>query len=429
MGLQFSVVRRGVSMAYHILVVDDEEMVRSLVTDALTGVDMVVDEAPDGARALDVMAQQSYDILLTDVTMPGMSGLELLAHCLRKHPDTIPIIFTGYATLKSARQAIREGAYDYILKPFDLDELREAVRRALERGRLIQENVRLRELSGLFEVSEAISSTVGRDDLLRLILRFALVQTGATRGSVMLLDGSGRNLEIAAAVGLPKHVVEQTSVAVGGDSIAGQVVQQGRPVLVNNVDMHDQFRDISRKYPDKSFISVPLTSGSAEDDPSTIELIGPDGSAVLPLRSRTPRLSSTIKLGTEGNPPEAVREVIGVLNVHRKSDGSVFTESDLKLLKLLANHVAICIENSRLVTDLEGTYCNAFSSMSRLLEAKDPYTQGHTQRVTELCQRLGVKLLSDPEELNALVMAARLHDIGKIGVHESILNKQVKLTD
>ena len=405
------------SMTYRVLVVDDEEMIRALVKDTLSATEMEVSAASGGRQALDMMARTDYDVLLTDLTMPGMSGLQLLAESLRRHPDTIPIVFTGYATLKTARQAIREGAYDYILKPFDLDELHESVSRALERRGLVQENARLRELSGLFEVSEAIGSAVGRDELLRLILRFALVQTGATRGSVMLLDDSGSKLDIVAAVGLPEHVINGTSIDVG-QGIAGHVIQNGQPLLVGNIDEDEHLRDLSRKYDTKSFISVPLTNPPAEETLASTEIITEDGSASLPVR--TPRLTSQVGSGA--------RDVIGVLNVHRKPDGAPFTPSDMKLLKILANHAAICIENSQLVTDLESTYCNAFSSMSRLLEAKDPYTQGHTQRVTELCQRLGVELIKDPEQLNALVMAARLHDIGKIGVHESILNKTGKLT-
>ena len=403
-------------MIYRILVVDDEETVRSLVSDALSTEDRAVGCAASGVEALRMLGEDHYDLLLTDLTMPGMSGLELLAEGISRFPETIAIVFTGYATLETARQAIREGAYDYILKPFDLDELREAVSRALERAKLKQENMRLRELNGLFEVSEAIGSTVGRDELLRLILRFALVQTGATRGSVMLIDPSGRNLEIAAAVGLPENVVQGTLVAMG-QGIAGRVAQEGKPVMVNNIDDNEEFRGLSRRYADKSFMSVPMTSGPVEEILPDSAIIRQDGSAMLPVR--TPRSGSS----------GASREVIGVLNVNRKPDGSPFKNSDLKLLKILANHAAICVENSKLVTDLESTYCNAFGSMSRLLEAKDPYTQGHTERVTDLCQRMGVALLKNPEELNALVMAARLHDIGKIGVHETILNKKGRLTE
>ncbi len=403
-------------MTSRVLVVDDEPTVRDLVQDALAEPGREVRCASSGGEALSMLARERYDVLLADLMMAGISGLELLSECQRTYPEMVAIVFTGYATLETARRAIREGAYDYILKPFDVEELRESVKQALERSKLIQENARLRELNGLFEVSEAIGSAVGRDELLRLILRFALVQTGATRGSVMLIDGSGRRLEIAASVGLPEHVVRGTSVALG-QGIAGRVAQEGRPILVQDIDANEQLRGISRRYADKSFISVPLTQGPVEEVLSSGEIIGPDGSAVLPVR--TPRLTA----------PGTNREVIGVLNVHRKPDGSSFTESDLQLLKILANHAAFCIENSKLVTDLESTYCNAFGSMSRLLEAKDPYTQGHTERVTELCRLLGTELLKDGEELSALLMAARLHDIGKIGVHESILNKRGSLTE
>jgi HD-GYP domain-containing protein (c-di-GMP phosphodiesterase class II) len=123
------------------------------------------------------------------------------------------------------------------------------------------------------------------------------------------------------------------------------------------------------------------------------------------------------------------RKVIGVMNVHRRGDGRDFTARELQLLTMLAGQAAADIENARLRDDLENTYMNAFGSMALLLEAKDPYTQGHTERVGGLCEELGRTLKMDDQDLHALIIGARLHDLGKIGIHESILNKPGKLTD
>jgi HD-GYP domain-containing protein (c-di-GMP phosphodiesterase class II) len=173
------------------------------------------------------------------------------------------------------------------------------------------------------------------------------------------------------------------------------VAATGRPVVVNNIDEHPLYSKLARHYADKSFMSVPI-----ECDESVLSI-----------------------------PVKSSRKVIGVLNVHRKTTGSPFNEHDLRLLGILANQAAVSIENSRLVEDLENTYMNAFGSMALLLEAKDPYTQGHTERVTALCEDLGRLLNMNEQDLHSLVIGARLHDIGKIGISETILNKPGRLTE
>lgn len=250
------------------------------------------------------------------------------------------------------------------------------------------------ELAGLFEVSEAISSAVGRDELLNMILRMALLQTGATCGSILLKDDTGLYLTIVTAIGLDEEIMRSVRVKVG-DGIAGGVAENGQPVLVANIDKHPEFSKLARNYTDKSFMSVPL-----QCDESVLAV-----------------------------PVKVARRTIGVLNVHRKGGGGCFTEGELHLLCILANQAAVSIENARLIDDLENTYMNAFGSMALLLEAKDPYTQGHTERVTGLCRELGSCLGMGDYDLHNLKMGARLHDIGKIGIHVSILNKPGQLDE
>lgn len=256
------------------------------------------------------------------------------------------------------------------------------------------QNGAISELAGLFKVSQAICSPVARDELLEMILQMALLQTGATCGSILLKDDSGRHLRIVSSVGLSEDIVRSVRLRVG-DGIAGKVAETGKPVLVANIDEHPEFSKLARQYRDKSFMSVPLAHNES----------------VLSV------------------PVKAPNRIIGVLNVHRKCDGTHFTENELRLLCILANQAAVSIENARLIDDLENTYMNAFGSMALLLEAKDPYTQGHTERVTGLCEDLGGMLDVDESELHNLKMGARLHDIGKMGIHESILNKPGKLSE
>lgn len=125
----------------NILVVDDEEVSRQLLTDFLSDFGYHVQTAPDGETALSLARENPFDLIITDIRMPGMSGIDLI-HSIRELNlalDTNFIVITGYASIETGIAAMKEGAYDYISKPFNLEEMRVVVERALERQNLMRE--------------------------------------------------------------------------------------------------------------------------------------------------------------------------------------------------------------------------------------------------------------------------------------------------
>lgn len=128
-----------------ILVVDDEPVVRESLHDWFTEDGYPNEMASDAREALTMMQDSRWDILLTDVKMPGMDGLELQKRAKQIDPDVTVIIMTAYASVDSALQAIKEGAYDYVTKPLDPDDLEQIINRAAERRQLLRENVELRQ--------------------------------------------------------------------------------------------------------------------------------------------------------------------------------------------------------------------------------------------------------------------------------------------
>ena len=122
-----------------ILVSDDEEVSRQLLSDFLTDIGYAVETAPDGEVALNMAREKHFDLLITDIRMPGMSGIELIQSMRQVSPDTCFIVITGYSSIDTAIAAVKEGAYDYISKPFNLDEMRIIVERAIERQNLLKE--------------------------------------------------------------------------------------------------------------------------------------------------------------------------------------------------------------------------------------------------------------------------------------------------
>lgn len=126
----------------HILVVDDEDSIREVVSTLLTAQGYHCTLAPNGARGYEMLQANSYDLILSDIVMPEMDGLKLLERVKSYNQDVPMVMVTALHDIATAIQAIRAGAYDFLLKPFEKDQLYHTVRRALEHRRLIEENRR-----------------------------------------------------------------------------------------------------------------------------------------------------------------------------------------------------------------------------------------------------------------------------------------------
>ncbi|MCS6907021.1 MAG: hybrid sensor histidine kinase/response regulator [Anaerolineales bacterium] len=133
-------------MANRILVIDDEQGIREGVKRALTPQGYIVETAENGEQGLALFRKEPFDLVLIDVMMPGISGIDLIREIHQVDPDAICIIITGYATVEMAVRAIKEGAYDFLTKPFTIDDLLLVVRQGLERRQLSLETQRLRRI-------------------------------------------------------------------------------------------------------------------------------------------------------------------------------------------------------------------------------------------------------------------------------------------
>jgi YesN/AraC family two-component response regulator len=124
-----------------ILIVDDDKVVADVLGDLISeNGERTVDLCYDGLSAIETIQKNLYDLLIVDLVMPRVGGLDLLKYAKKVNPDTIVVIITGYASLETAIMAIKEGAYDYIRKPCNLEEIRIVVRNAIERITLHREN-------------------------------------------------------------------------------------------------------------------------------------------------------------------------------------------------------------------------------------------------------------------------------------------------
>ncbi|MBF0220380.1 MAG: sigma-54-dependent Fis family transcriptional regulator, partial [Gammaproteobacteria bacterium] len=175
-----------------LLVVDDEEIACHNLAHAFRKEGYEITLCHDGATALKKLQQRSYDLLLTDLRMPGIDGMALLESCQRDWPETRVIMLTGFATLDSAVAAMKAGAYHYLAKPFRLDEVRELVSRALAVQRLERENHRLRKQ---VETLQSSVKFMTQNPTLLAILDTAR-RIAATPCSVLITGESGTGKEL-----------------------------------------------------------------------------------------------------------------------------------------------------------------------------------------------------------------------------------------
>ncbi len=377
-----------------ILVVDDEDVIRELLTEVLSEEGYAVTTAASGPEAMRILEEaDDFILLFTDIMMPEMTGLELIREARKLRSSIIPIVMTAYATIETARAAVKEGAYDYVLKPFSLSEVKLAVSNALERHRLTTENARLRELTQLFHISERIAAIRDEKPLLDFVLSAALERVGARRGSIMVMTEDEKTLEIKSSVGLPDDIASRP-VEIS-KSISGMVAQTAQPLLVSHLSENPELAVRSRLRADDSFVSVPLEH----------------------------------KIGREhANSASGNHRVAAVLNVSEKSNGRPFSESDLKILSIVANQAAAALQNARLIRDIEAAHLSTIASMALLLEARDVYTQCHSQRVRDISVAIAMRQGLPKDEVETLRLGAAFHDIGKVGIPDIVLNKPDPLT-
>ncbi|MBC7237329.1 MAG: response regulator [Chloroflexi bacterium] len=296
-----------------ILLAEDEDSIRTMCFEALRGADYQVAVAANGTEAVETarsFAPDRLELLVTDLRMPDLDGLEVAREIRRLHPALGIVIITGYGSMDAAIEALKEGASEFVLKPFRSDEFLEAIARTLHKRRLERENARLRTLIPLFDLSRALMGPVDMETIPQYIVRIAQEEMRADSASLMLVDDQGK-LSIHAAEGLPPEVILQTHQSID-EGIAGYVLAHRRPMILQGDKSSDpRFAYIARESEVRSAISLPLVYQD---------------------------------------------HALGVLNVSRREETPPFTEGDIEFLSVLATQAAIALENARLFQELQEAY-------------------------------------------------------------------------
>jgi DNA-binding response OmpR family regulator len=284
-----------------ILIVDDEQGIRELLASEFSRLAYSVSCASNGEEALTRIENERFDIIISDMKMPKLSGLELLKKVKAAHPATEVIIITGYATIENALEVMKAGAYDFVQKPFNIEELVLVTERALEKSEL-------KTLVALYESSNAIFSNTKLEELLPGLIKLIKKNMLADDAAIFLSDDNGE-LHMTSA-SFHKNSENKTIFTALAEKINSTYKYRKEPLLLNTQQLPEFLEGIvSDSDADmKSLITYPIT-----------------------LKGNT----------------------LGFLVLSKNLDASAFSEADLNNLSIFILQIAQAINNIKLYETLE----------------------------------------------------------------------------
>jgi response regulator RpfG family c-di-GMP phosphodiesterase len=349
-----------------LLVIDDDEEIRSLFTTVLRKEGYKVFSADCGKKGIEIFKEKETDMVLLDLQMPEMDGFEVLS-LLQKENSHIPVIIvTGHGTVTNAVKSLKEGAADFIVKPFEMQELLQAVRRNLKVKKLTREISKLRMVETTLQLNKTIVSLTGLDELLKKVIMIIDNLLSPDSIAVYLLDRKRQNFNIKA------------------EKFRGNYKRK----LLKSYRL-DEMNEIFR-----------------------------NGKALVKNNG-----NSTVTVPIAGKEKKT-----GVIQIDFPKE-RVIKEEDIIFLESFAMQLGIGIENANLFEQVHFSYINAVKSLVNSLEARDPYTKGHSDQVTAYALILGEKMGLSEEDLEILKDASSLHDLGKLGIEDKILLKPSALDE
>lgn len=367
-----------------VLIVDDEGSVRKMIAETVRFLGHTCCTAAGGLEALDLIRDNGFEIVISDIRMPGLDGLELMQKARQMKPGISFVIITGYPMDYHYDRIIGVGADDFIKKPFTTSEIKCKLDRIFKERQLAEENRRLLEeqiilnkkLSTILQVSRNLIAELNFDRLFEMIISKVTEVMEAERTSFYLIDWKRREIWTKVA-----EQIDQIRLSLG-QGISGRVAETGETINVDNASELPYFKpefDSKHNFRTRSVLCMPIYNRK--------------------------------------------KERIGVLQVLNKKNGHRFGQNDEIILEAIASQVGITLENSFLLDELQLSFESSIRTLSATVDARHPLTAGHSQRVTEYSLMIAREMGMDEDELEVIKYAALLHDIGKIGIRDEVLLK------
>ncbi len=401
-----------------ILVVDDDRRVVDLLEISLSQNGYHVTTASTGEEGLEAVRRDTPDLIILDLRLPKKNGYEVCA-ALKSSKETAPIpviMVSATAEVDARLQGLMHGADDYLTKPFSPKELLIKVRRIFERMEkaetlsiknqelesevarnredLVVRNKELRfqvfSLETLMGLTHQLNSSLDLEGLLGTMILSVVGQLRVNSACLFLTDAreDPKRLDAWTFKGVKEDLVRSIGFLYEDDfirAIRPVEGEEGRPVRLHDLS----------------------------EDPSLEKSVGPLYAAGFTLVC----------------PVMMKQKLTAILAVGEKVSGQDFQSTDLEMVKALSESAGIAIENARLFKDLQETYLATVRVLVSTIEAKDPYTHGHTERVAQYAVGIAKAMEFTQDEIQTIQLGAFLHDIGKLHTSDSILHKPGALTE
>ncbi len=361
-----------------VLIVDDDQGIRDTLSELVEALGYETASAEDGLQALGRLKEGPYLCILTDIMMPNMTGLELIKKVKAKDFSLPVVVITGYASIEIAIDAMKNGASDFITKPFKLKQIELILNKITREKSLLEENKRINDELHLHRMIDDLSSQL-----------------------------EDKNEEMTAL-----QSISQKITSLKGIRELVHAIEDITMELVSNAQVN--FYPLNRQ----SWKLIDPLGGA--DRELNKELI--DGKICIEEITGilgNPEYRTTLPLMIEG-------QLFGALDICATKP--VGEEMQNKLRYLL-QRTAERMENVALYEGLYENILSTLNSMAKIIDAKDPYTMQHSSRVTSFAVQLGQALNLSRDDMDILNIASSLHDIGKVGIPDSVLLKPARLTD
>lgn len=356
-----------------ILIVDDEPEIVGLIEEYLTSLDYGCTSSTDPDRAIQHLKESKFDLVITDLKMGATSGMDVL-HAARgsEDSDTLVVLMTAFPTVENAIEAMLSGVDNFILKPFSLETLKHVVKGSLDKQRLARENVSLKESLALYRASEALEAPLELAEYLEMVLEVAVGELGGSIACLAIFEGPPEKRKLQ------------------------QLIKRGRELEGLTLDEKEMLHVADRVVEKQGVFTSPQHKGQG------------------------PLLALALRAGGD---------MVGLLAVMRGMNEPAFTKAQTRALAIIGSGAAVAIKNARLYNTLQEQYLGAIRALVAAVEAKDPYTSGHSEKVGLYGQMLAREIGAGEGIVDGMRVAGLLHDAGKIGIPESILLKKGGLTE
>jgi response regulator RpfG family c-di-GMP phosphodiesterase len=386
-----------------IMLVDDDDSVRDVVSEILVRRGWSVEQFSSAETAIVSLKGNNYDLIMADINMPGLSGMDLLQIAKQTSPEVPFIMITGYPSLDLAVEAMKSGATDFIAKPFKAEEIEIAVRKAVQGAKVTRRGPeedppnyqaikrlpdiarrrledKIKELSILHTIGESLDEVSHKEGIFKKTLDLAQVITGSDRSFIMVVEQDGREVAVRATSG----------------------------------------------YEDDSLLGL---SFSATEEPFRGVLRNRCYSYLLVEQEGLRPLVSFDKVTSRRKPlflaPLLMnREVVLILGLPDAGGASEMSEDTITLLLNLCAKASLKLENIALSENIFSSIIGALNSLINALDARDTYTKDHSNRVTKYALHLARTMNCGQDILDSISFAGPLHDIGKIGIRDEVLLKK-----